>query len=239
MTKPLREPPFLRDQKRVLTRTIIMSAVLAGLTMAYLSCQFFKGMFEPALGGKSIWWDAIFDGLASTAFFYGPLNYWNRRPHSFTLACIPASGFGPLFLDWLLLPSGDRGGSFSPVFSVVTAAIEHAALGLLLVRPTKLHAIAFGVYMLCGLIGSIELVFLKWLSDSSESGSNQQFAVIAGALAVMSGFVLGWAVPWGIPFWWPPERKSRQRKPMPVSHIGSDRVSGASRRSRFPGQREL
>lgn len=215
MTKPLREPPFLRDQKSVLTRAIIMSAVLAGLTIAYLSCQSFKGMFEPALGGKSIWWDAIFDGLASTAFFYGPLNYWNRRPLWFILACIPASGFGPLFLDWLLLPSGDQGGSFSPVFSVATVAIEHAALGLLLVRPTKLHAIAFGVYMLSSLVGSVELVFLIWLSDSSASGTDHHFAVISGGLGVMATYVLGWAVPWGIPFWWPPKRNLRSDRPRP------------------------
>ncbi len=216
MTTSLREPFFLRGRTSVLQRAVIISCVLAGLTAA---AGWISAIAEVALGQMAPAPMGVMC-LAVAVLVHGPLHRWNRRSWLWTLAAFPAS-FGLLlvFSLWLRLGANALGsGSRILVVSLGMLGIT-AGSGLLQFRFRRLHLLAYIFSLLSVLLPTAVLVILNNSAGTAIPGfTNDMVRGFLISLQFGSG-IAAIAIPWGLPFWWPP---ADDHSPAPPVQLHAD-----------------
>jgi hypothetical protein len=213
MSIPLREPFFLRGRKSVVQRAAIMTVVLAALTAAAAwSAAIAVFAFGPFIGRISL--ENIFVCSAAAIFVHGPLHYWNARSWRWTLAVLPL-GVGLLaVLDvWMLFAINHFGAEHRMPLAILNVLVVLAGSGLLQVRRSRPHLLAYGVSILAILLPATVLRILQNPSNIVIPGVHPEL-VFSVFLATVYGSCLGsLAIPWGIPFWWPPAEHAAGDEP--------------------------
>ena len=205
MSFPRREPYFLQGRTSVIQRAVLMSMVLFGLTAI---AGWVVAMATFASGRHFVMWVLPPAwGLATGLLVYGPLHYWNRRNALWTVAAVL---MGIMLQNWFIHLMRDQ--EFRWLSKTSREAMGFAMLlaggGLLQVRCTRLHAVA---YLLSVGAAIFPLAITTWIDNPGNLGrSNLGFSVPAAialpmAYAALFGtWMAALAVPWGLPFWWPP-----------------------------------
>lgn len=204
MPVPLREPFFLRGRKSVPQRAVIMSCVLAALTaiagwlLAFaIQATDHYGLAVQNLAVSAAW------GVTSGLFLYGPINYWNRRSWLWTVGSIPpAIALLALWSIW-----SQPGPSHVPDTTRMTQGFFGvlAGSGFLLMRATRLHWFAFAISVAGGVIPAVAFVAVGHVNNSVIPGISYEAAGVIASAALFGGWFGALAIPWGLPFWWPPE----------------------------------
>lgn len=213
MTVSVREPFFLRGHGSVLVRAILVSfvlgvlAVAAGWTTAVAAAMCIS--FDSALAGNCVFSAAW--SIASAAFLYGPLNAWNGRSWLWTLVSVPA-GFSIILLFLLWMEHGPEavGSSLRQLLGLIVA---FAGSGLLLVRWSRLHLLAYVVSLLGAALPSMFQEMLPSIGSLQIPWMTPDVHILTYLSALHGSAFVALAVPWGIPFWWPPKREVPPAEP--------------------------
>ena len=195
---PLAEPWFLRGRISVIERAVFISLVLGVMvTTAAWAARITLLYIAPASG---ILFLSIVLG-AATSLAQAPLQMWNLRPVTWSIASFPLLSA----LYYLLFCFDTRIAGISPDlhFSICSILLL-LVCGVLLVRLDAPHLLA--------LIVSLTMVLLPCLLF--ELTTSPRFDMIepgrrplprqAYQAAVSLGALYGLVLPWGIPFWMPP-----------------------------------
>lgn len=199
MAAPLREPFFLRGRRSALQRAVLMSLVLAGLSiisawiLAVADFLAFRILMLPGYCEvmATAW------GFVLTLTIYGPLGFWNYCPRWFHLLTLVSTG--AVAYLWTSTTFHVEGVSMDVIWVLVS--------GALLFRLSWAHAIAFVISVLAvphAVTLAVELddsvlplasvpLHLRYIVATSQA--TQMFGLIFGATFI----------PWGIPFWWTPK----------------------------------
>ncbi len=210
MPLELREPFFLRGRNSVLQRAVLMSCVLAGLTAVagWLAAATIVVLDRTigVLGPETANFMAAFAfGCTTTVLLHAPLNFWNRRSWRWSLISIPfLTAVFYVFLKWFRYNSGLPPELHLPLGFLFAIG----AAGLLQLRPQRRHVLA---YLLS--VGSAAVPTLCFLlispPDRIRIPALPPEMTRAVVYAIMFG---GWfaalSIPWGLPFWWPPEERA-------------------------------
>lgn len=199
----LREPMFLRGRKSILERAVIISCVLGALAMAagwllafaiYATNRYLVDVQNFVI---PLAW-----GVTSGLLLYRPLNYWNRRSWLWTAASIPV-GFALLYLWAIWSQAGPTHLTYS---TRMTQGMFGALLasGLLLVRPTQLHWLAYEMSIAAGAIPAVAFLAVERVNGTGIPGISREVANTIVSAALFGGWFGALSIPWGIPFWWPP-----------------------------------
>lgn len=210
MTAPLREPFFLRGRRSVLQRAVIMSCVLAGLTAVagWLAAATIVVMDRTisALGQETATFiAALAFGSIAALLLQAPLNFWNRHSWRWSLISIPSlTAIFYVFLKWFRYDSG-----LSPELHLPLGFLfAIGAAGLLQLRPQRHHVLAY-LFSVGGAAVPALCFLLISPPDRFRIPALPPAMTRTVVYAIMFG---GWfaalTIPWGLPFWWPPERES-------------------------------
>lgn len=225
MTAPLREPFFLRDRTSVLQRAVIMSLVLTGLTavagwlmaMTITAAEAFVD-FGAELNVLRVVTRAVVAllcGVIATSTIYAPLNHWNNRSGRWTLAAIPAFAVILELMSYGLHRAHDaaipQGLAISLGFLFATAAN-----GLLLIRPRRSHLLAFLLSIGCAIFPGLMMFLLDNPDRIRIPGLSHQATRPIFYAILFGGWFAALAIPWGLPFWWPPEDRYEPATPQPA-----------------------
>jgi hypothetical protein len=201
---PLREPFFLRGRKSVLQRAVLISLALGGLTAAAAWIVAAVTVFFDSLGIRDSMIYSIPPawGLASALLIYAPLNYWNRRSWLWTLAAVPAGAlFLLIFLIWMNGGASQFGEELSAAIGFFGVLL---ASGLLQVRARPLHVVAYALSVAGAVLPSLVIITLDNPGRLTIPGFTPDM-IRAVVFAILFGSWFGaLSIPWGIPFWWPP-----------------------------------
>lgn len=206
---PLREPFFLRGRKSVLQRAVIMSCALTGLTSA---AGWIAAVGAVAWKPYAVYFieplvvEQVAMAVAITLFVHVPLHYWNRRIRLWSLAAFPVVFFllelNHAWLQWVL----DHLQAQLRFPAVLVGAVGLViGNGLLQVRWTRVHLLAYLVSV-AG-VGLLLVATFAVLSGSTSFSIPGLAPAMAEGVMFAIGFGMGFAalaIPWGLPFWWPP-----------------------------------
>ncbi|WLD13310.1 hypothetical protein [Planctellipticum variicoloris] len=202
---PLREPFFLRGRKSILQRAVIMSLVLGGLTAIV---GWIVAAAVVAMGpGESPFLPSLIWGITAALLLYGPLHFWNGRSWRFTLLAIPVStaslnGF-IMFVDHYAQRHVDR--TTAMIIGLTGFLLVN---GILLIRLSRWHIIAYVASLAGGAVPAAIVFSISDVGQLAIPGVPEEF-IVAIVLAAFLGSLFGaLAIPWGLPFWWPPAEAS-------------------------------
>lgn len=206
---PLREPFFLRGRKSVLQRAVIISCVLGTLTAAaawIVAAATITASW--AFGNDSMYFSIpVSWGFASALLIYGPLNSWNRRTWHWTAAAVPV-GMLLLFLFIAWMRDGDHGPYSEAVRSTIGFFLVLLVSGLLQIRPRILYVAAYLASILGAAVPGLVMVLIDHPGRLRIPGFTQEMMEGIVFAALFGGWFGALSIPWGLPFWWPPERVS-------------------------------
>ena len=216
MPLPRREPFFLKGRTSVVQRAVMMSLVLGGLACvaAFLLATVSQHTFDmnDAFSTADIAW-----GILVGAILFAPLNYWNCRS---VILTISAAMTGVLFQAHIASTVEQLVDPYEPMTSssVLLHTTEYVAIvctsyqvysGLLLIRFTRIHVAAFVVAITASILPATYIL----LCDSVEAYRALMATGIPMWLVNSLYDTWNYAanlctmfIPWGIPFWWPPEK---------------------------------
>ncbi len=209
MSLPLREPFFLRGRKSVLQRAVIMSLVLGG--MAAFASWIVAGTAVAVLGPSdsslaiSVVW-----GLAAAIFIHAPIQFWNGTSWRLrTIVAIPINAAALYLCVFTTSYESLRqlGRTFNVNFAIAVLLLINGAQ---LVRPLRLHIIAYVGSVLGGIVvAAIALAINDPTQIQIPLPGVPDIVELALTLAAVYGSLFGaLAIPWGLPFWWPPQEDS-------------------------------
>lgn len=215
MAVQLREPFFLQGSTSVLERAIRMSLVLGAISgAAGWILTIVTSFYELADWNVSLFvfipaaWS-----ICATVVICSAINFWNRRSPLWTLLAAPAN-----YLSIYLLMTCWKNGpaSYGVFFQLWPGHLAVAAFsGLLLVRLSRSHALAYALSMIRSPLPLVVHYLLPnplqrfgwlipwrpWLMDH---------------ISIYAPYYMVWFaaiyVPWGVPFWWPPEADDTPRE---------------------------
>ena len=203
MPLPLREPFFLQGRTSVVQRAVIMSLVLGGLAavpgwiVALVAAAYPHGGVVLAI----VW------GLTVPVLICGPLNYWNCRPVWVTVVSVPLTLFVlRAFIVWMESVASTIGDVAGMAIGI---PLVQLALGTLQVRLSRLHLVAW----LISCLGAAPPVLILYAAGHNPErtrmmGVSSEVWVLFLIAGLMTSWLCALSIPWGIPFWWPPERTS-------------------------------
>ena len=206
MSLPLREPFFLRGRTSVVQRAVIMSLVLGGLACSggWIMTLVALSLSPPA---NAALYSLGFSGpLVLVTLIYRPLLHWNRTPPQLPFLIVGCLIALIVSLLNCLLPTPSHSARTIGALSVsIHLTVVVVLSGLYLRRNTRLHAAAFWLslaltplpIMLTYLLQYPHRFRVPWVDGGMQIALTGT-AYLASWLCVMS-------VPWGIPFWWPPQ----------------------------------
>ncbi len=213
MTVPLREPFFLRGRKSVVQRAVIMSCVLGTLAAVAawsmgLAAMLAGDYSAPPLieyMGRPIAWC-----LATSLFIYGPLNAWNGRSAWWTFASASA-GFLLMFIGCFYFHFSEN--RLGEEFRTLTGNRGTLSIttwsGLLQVRFHRLHLLA---YLSTILAAAFPLAIGLLLATPGIPRFIPRPPWVPHEAVTAAAFFGSWfaalSIPWGLLFWWPPERNT-------------------------------
>lgn len=198
----IREPFFLCGRTSVMQRAAIMSLVLGG--MASVAAWILTAVMKFA--GEA--WLPPAWGITVGLLIYAPLNWWNGRRWFWTLGAIPAG----MILLWGFLWLNQAAVRASVDFIIVIGLGFTGVLigsGVLLIRPRRLHALAYLLSVLGGIIPALVFVLAIHSAFSSAAtllGYAPGMKEALETAAILAAWLAPLSIPWGLPFWWPPER---------------------------------
>jgi hypothetical protein len=182
-----------------------MSLVLGGLTAIIgwmvAAAVVAMGPGESPLLPSLIW------GIAAALLLYGPLHFWNGQSWRLTLLTIPVStaslyGF-IMFVDHYAQQYVDR--TMAMIVGLTGFLLVN---GILLIRFSRWHVIAYAVSLVGGTIPAAIVFSINDVGQLALPGVPEEFKV-AILLAAFLGSLFGTlTIPWGLPFWWPPAETS-------------------------------
>ncbi len=204
---PLREPVFLRGRKSVLHRAILISLVLGALTAAAAWIVAATTVLIDRSGSSDLMYVTmpLSWGLASALLIYAPLNYWNRRSWLWSLTAAPVgAGLLLLFLYWMKDGGarqfgGEELGAGIGFFGVLLVS------GLLQYRRRRLHAIAYLLSVAGAIFPTMVMVLIPGPGSLRIPGLTSEMIRGIVFAALFGGWFGALSIPWGLPFWWPPE----------------------------------
>ena len=207
MPLPLREPFFLKGRTSVVQRAVSMSLVLGGLSglagwaIAAATLIALEMLSSTMLAHFlcAVW------TVAALAIVYGPLNYWNRRPLFWTFAAAPLS-YGAMFAFQELADVNNSAANLAWM-SFVFAAFS-AVSGLPLVRPRCTHALAYVASVTAAIVPTLIAHLIHHGEWPASLGITDGFAFLLSFALWFSSWLAALAIPWGIPFWWPPAKEA-------------------------------
>lgn len=212
MPLELREPFFLRGRKSVLQRAVIMSLVLGGLT-AFIG--WIVSAAVVAMGpGESPFLPSLIWGITAAFLLYRPLHCWNGRSWRFTLLTIPVStaslyGF-IMFVDHYAQQYVDR--TMAMIIGLTGFLLVN---GILLIRFSRWHIIAYVASLVGGTVPAAIVFAIRDVGQLGIPGLPDEAAIAIVLAAFLGSLFAALAIPWGLPFWWPPENDEPAPAPNP------------------------
>lgn len=215
MTTSLREPFFLDGRTRLLNRAVVISCVLGALaafTAWLLGVSIF--FLEGAVGSPQIrYLVPIIFGTTVALVIHAPLNFWNRGSWIRIVAAIPVIAAVMSLCEWL---HSDASNSRPYVISLeLTLAI--ASGGLLQLHRTRAHFAAYGTSVILAVGAALLTVLLlaRFQGNLPIPGLTQSMQRAVLYVALFGSWMAALSIPWGIPFWWPPEDRREPATPQP------------------------
>lgn len=218
MPLPFREPFFLRGRRSILQRAVILSLVLGGLSSAAgwivvlsVCSTFWFPHTIRVLFGDFGGLTGVLGTVVGALLIHGPLNHWWRRSWLWTAVAIPLAF--PLMLPAGIVIFGNE----SPMLSGKALAVAR----LQLVAAFAMIAAIQGVprcsfrWGVCGVwltsvLGSaiVGLIVVELAAsgqlDGFEVRTRSDWGLLSAGL--LSLLFAALSIPWGLPFWWPPQR---------------------------------
>lgn len=189
----LREPFFLKGRTSVVQRAVIMSVVLGGLASAAAWLHVLPFALGLITEDKFPWARFAVSAIGACVLCL-PLNFWNGRSWAFGMLAILVGAVSPVLWE---SPYG---------FGLAKNVLWSALSGSVLFRATRRHAIAYALSILLSAL----IPFADRAANSVNYVAIPSALAVPAAWAVMLGSVAFTfatvTVPWGIPFWWPPEK---------------------------------
>jgi hypothetical protein len=207
MPLPLREPFFLRGRTSVLQRAVIMSLVLVGLAAAG-GWVVAAAVLWSQTSHSSLLFPLLAWGFAATTCIDAPLNYWNRRSWLWTLSTLPTATV--LFFAWscwigFARSTLDLCEQLAAPWGFLGVQLLH---GLLQLRQNGVYWLAYLLSLSGVILPSLIINRIYSLAHANVAGlSYEELRPIIFAAVYVSWFA-ALAIPWGIPFWWPPQPES-------------------------------
>lgn len=214
MTRPLREPFFLRGRAQFLTRAATISLVLgalAAITAWLLGVSIF--FLEGLVGFQEIrYLVPVLFGTTVALFIHAPLNYWNRGSWLRIVAAIPLIAAVMALCEWKL----HNGTIERPLVISVELVCGIAAGGLLQLHRSRPHFAAYGLSVALALGAALLTVQLaKHDPKLPIPGLTAHMQRAITFVALFGSWMAALSIPWGIPFWWPPENDEPAPAPNP------------------------
>lgn len=145
--------------------------------------------------------------IAITAFVYGPLQWWTRRSVGAILLTAAVWLFLMIvFIYWIEYAVIRYRGEF--VALIVGFPVVAAGAGLTLIRRTRVHLLAFVLAIAGSALTALIVEPAEDARNQIDAWIGDEHGLLILRVAILGAWLGSMTLPWGLPFWWPPEEKT-------------------------------